>query len=170
MQLPRWQGWGILKSLLSEPSSQGLRAALRELLTNAPGPEDPVHLESPLLPCSFTGGSSTISWGTLPRHLPRLWVFPEWSVISVKNNVPETACYCIICPQPSVTSWPGSVQPQGAPSCPRRCHTPHPPWGGGPARPLAALVFPSGEPLFQKPECSGVRQLLALLHSDCVDS
>ena len=38
---------GHLKSLLSEPSSQGLRAALRELLMNATGPGDPVHLESP---------------------------------------------------------------------------------------------------------------------------
>lgn len=52
---------GHLKSLLSEPNSQGLRAALRELLTNARGPEDPVYLESPSLPCSFTGGSSTTS-------------------------------------------------------------------------------------------------------------
>ena len=38
---------GHLKSLLSEPSSPGLRAALRELLTNAPGPGDTVHLDSP---------------------------------------------------------------------------------------------------------------------------
>ena len=34
------------KSLLSEPSSQGRRVALRELLINVPGPGDLVHLES----------------------------------------------------------------------------------------------------------------------------
>lgn len=60
---------------------------------------------------------------TPPSLHMTLWVFPEQSVITMKNNVPATDS-CIICPQLSVTSWPGRCSPErGPPSCLGRCQT-----------------------------------------------
>lgn len=66
-----------------------------------------------------------------------LWVFPEQSVITMKNNVPATDS-CIICPQLSVTSWPGWCSPKrGAPILPRKVPDPALLLRGRPARGLA---------------------------------
>lgn len=82
---------------------------------------------------------------TPPSLHTTLWVFPEQSVITMKNNVPATDS-CIICPQLSVTSWPGGAAPRGGPHPASEGARPCPPSQGTPSKSSChpTSVSPSG--------------------------